>query len=201
MRRISKDAVEDYRALDVRKMAKAGVLVPGYHGFWVWQEGGRQVASIELRTTAETLRLSYHSNSRRYDYWVHLERTPCHYGGFRPWFLCPAVGCGRRIAKLYGGAVFACRHCHQLNYASQQCNKADRALNASWRLRQRLGCRLGYMDIPADFVARPKGMHQARFLHLQARLRRYEAEAEQNFMKGTLRFLDRCRRHGLVADN
>jgi hypothetical protein len=28
-------------------------------------------------------------------------------------FICPAAGCGRRVAILYGGGNFACRHCYQ----------------------------------------------------------------------------------------
>jgi hypothetical protein len=37
-------------------------------------------------------------------YAVRIVRTPCNLGGLRPWFICPAVGCGRRVAILYGGA-------------------------------------------------------------------------------------------------
>jgi hypothetical protein len=36
-------------------------------------------------------------------------RTPCNLGGSRAWFICPAVGCWRRVAILYGGGIFACR--------------------------------------------------------------------------------------------
>jgi hypothetical protein len=50
-------------------------------------------------------------------YPVRIERTPCNLGGSRHWFICPAVGCGRRAAILYGGGNFACRRCHQLAYA------------------------------------------------------------------------------------
>jgi hypothetical protein len=36
------------------------------------------------------------------------------------WFICPAVGCGRCVAILYGGGIFACRHCYRLAYASSR---------------------------------------------------------------------------------
>lgn len=36
-------------------------------------------------------------------YPVGLDTTPCHLGGERSWFLCPARGCGKRVAILYGG--------------------------------------------------------------------------------------------------
>ena len=49
---------------------------------------------------------------------MRLSRSSCHYGGERPWFLCPH--CGRRVAILYGGAVFACRTCYGLAYEVQR---------------------------------------------------------------------------------
>ena len=62
--------------------------------------------------------LIYRSRSGNEDwedqnYPVWLDWTPCHFGGERPWFRCPAMGCGRRVAILYGGRIFACRHCYQ----------------------------------------------------------------------------------------
>ena len=35
-------------------------------------------------------------------------------------FICPAAGCGRRVAILYRGGIFACRHCYRLAYASSR---------------------------------------------------------------------------------
>ena len=65
---------------------------------------------------------------------ISLTTTPCHYGGVRHWFLCPAsvdgVLCENRVGVLYlppGGKVFACRHCYGLTYeSSQQNHKYDR---------------------------------------------------------------------------
>jgi len=48
---------------------------------------------------------------------VQLDRTKCHYGGYRVWFLCPA--CHRRIGNLYRKPLsnqFFCRHCNNLTY-------------------------------------------------------------------------------------
>ena len=43
-------------------------------------------------------------------------------------FICPAAGCGRRVAILYGGGNFACRHCYQTR------DKASgQASGAAWR--------------------------------------------------------------------
>jgi hypothetical protein len=35
-------------------------------------------------------------------YPARLDWTPCHFGGERAWWRCPAVGCGRRVALLSG---------------------------------------------------------------------------------------------------
>jgi hypothetical protein len=65
---------------------------------------------------------------------VSITTTPCHYGGGRYWFRCPAVVdgvlCENRVGVLYlppGGTVFGCRQCHGLTYEScQQSHKYDR---------------------------------------------------------------------------
>lgn len=64
-------------------------------------------------------------NKKDYDYKVLLTTTPCYFGGFRYWFICPlSVGnklCGRRVGVLYkAGDYFGCRHCYDLTYSIQK---------------------------------------------------------------------------------
>jgi hypothetical protein len=88
---------------------------------------------------------------------VDLAWTACNFGGERPWFLCPRVGCGRRVAVLYGpGRYFLCRHCCDLSYQSQRDNKMYRALHRAQNIRRRLG---GSANIMEPFPEKPKGMH------------------------------------------
>jgi len=54
------------------------------------------------------------------DYKVVLDRTPCNYGGFRYWFICPlsveGTICKKKVAKLYlapGAVYFGCRNCYE----------------------------------------------------------------------------------------
>ena len=46
---------------------------------------------------------------------VTLSWSACHYGGRRPWFVCPGrfdQPCGRRVAQLYiAGSLLLCRPC------------------------------------------------------------------------------------------
>jgi hypothetical protein len=67
------------------------------------------------------------------------------------------VFCGRRVIKLYGaGRLFACHHCYQLAYVSQQEPARRRGLRKSQKIRMRLG---GSGNMLEDFPAKPKGMH------------------------------------------
>ena len=119
--------------------------------------------------------LSYHhsdggsQNWKNKEYPVRLNLTRCNYGGDRVWFLCPAQGCGRRVAVLYGPPVFACRQCHQLVYDSQRMPSYDRALEKAQTIRIKLG---GSGSMAEFFPPKPKGMHTRTYKRL-----RLEAEA------------------------
>ena len=69
-----------------------------------------------------------------------------HLGGRRAWFLCPAKGCGRRVAILFGGSIFACRHCHKLAYECQREPDDDRAARRADTIRRRLGWGAGIAE-------------------------------------------------------
>jgi len=111
----AKDTTSDYRALDVRRWKRDGLLTPGNAFGWQWSRHGEVVASIRVRAEERRVMLIYRQRNRGDDEWqdenypVYLDWTECHLGGQRPWFICPARGCGRRVALLYGGGIFACR--------------------------------------------------------------------------------------------
>lgn len=65
-------------------------------------------------------------------------------------------GCERRVALLYGGAMFACRHCQQRAYQSQQESREDLEARRPNKLRTRLGWKAGIFN-PAG--GKPKGVH------------------------------------------
>jgi len=93
-------------------------------------------------------------------------------GGTRPWFLCPASGCERRVAILYGGTVFACRHCHQLTYPSQRESKVDRATRRAEKIREKLEWKPGIVNSEGR---KPIGMHWRTFDKLTAKHDAYMA--------------------------
>lgn len=168
-RRGGGDLTTDYRRLDVRALQRAGVLRPGYVGGWAWWgPNGEKRADIRVEAHPEFVRLRYsatpHRAERRdYVYAVHLSWTDCHYGGKRPWFICPV--CGRRVAILYGGAQFVCRHCRELAYPVQRETDTDRIIRRADAIRKRLGWGAGILN-PTGW--KPKGMHWRTFWRLRS---------------------------------
>ncbi len=166
----AKDTTSDYRALDVRRWKQDGLLTPGQAFGWNWSRHGEVVASIRVRTEADRVVLNYRHRNRGEEEWqdesypVHLDWTPCHLGGQRPWFLCPARGCGRRVAILYGGGIFACRHCYQLAYDSQREVPYDRAARRADKIREKLDWEPGILN--GNGWGKPKGMHWNTFERL-----------------------------------
>jgi hypothetical protein len=166
----AKSTTDDYRTLDVRRFERAGMLTLGRRAGWQWTRNGETVASIQMRTEEDRVILIYRHRSgdaewKDEQYAVRIVRTPCNLGGSRAWFLCPAVGCGRRVAILYGGGIFACRRCYQLAYASGREDVCDRAARRADRLRARLGWEPGILNGEGG---KPKWMRWHTFERLAA---------------------------------
>jgi hypothetical protein len=167
----TKDLTEDYMRLDIRRWQREGLLAPNRSFGWQRTCNGEIVSSIRVRTEPDRVILTYRHRSGGGDwqdksYPVYLEWTSCNFGGQRPWFLCPARGCGKRIAVLYGGGIFACRHCHQLAYPSQREADYDRAARRADKIRERLDWKQGIFN-PKGWK-KPKGMHWRTFERLNA---------------------------------
>lgn len=165
----AKDTTSDYRSIDVRRWKRDGLLDPDQAFGWTWSRNGEEVASIRVRTESNRVILAYRQR-RGDDEWkdesypVYLYRTACNIGGQRPWFLCPASGCGRRVAILYGGAIFACRHCYKLAYPSQRETDYNRMARRADRIREKLGWEPGILN---GGGLKPKGMHWSTFEELK----------------------------------
>lgn len=97
---------------------------------------------------------------------IGIDWTSCHYGGERPYFICPV--CKRRARRLYVAHLreapvttwvgSQCRICLGLAYKTQSAYPPDRAAMKAKRIRRRIGGILsGGMNTP--FPDKPKGMH------------------------------------------
>lgn len=145
------DCTDDYRRLDVRRLQRDKLLMPGCRFSWQWTRDGEQIASINIVTESDRVILDYR-HRRGGDEWkserypVRLEWTLCTYGGQRAWFICPAAHCGRRVAILYSGAIFACRRCYRLAYPSQREGESDRMARRAEKIRAQLGWEPGILN-------------------------------------------------------
>lgn len=155
----TKGSTSGHLSLCVNKLSQSGRLEPGIEGLWCWSNAAGSSAIIVHCIDHGSLNLTYRVQGRDYQLPVRLERTPCHYGGSRPWFACPS--CGRRCGKLYLSGKFVCRKCAHLNYPSQQ--ETGCAYRRVYRYRHRLGCFADMVSVPAHRILKPKGMHWRTF--------------------------------------
>ncbi len=189
----ARDRAEDCRSLDVLRWQREGSLEPGRFFGWAWYQDSRKVSSIGVTVLRGAVELSYSvgPEGRKEDvrYTVPLARTPCNFGGSRPWFACPGVvngvPCGRRVAKLYlKHRYFLCRHCQNLTYASRQETGRIGALHKCQRIRQKLG---GTANMTEPFPDKPKGMHFKTYVRL---LGEYE-KAHEEYTRAVIEDLER----------
>lgn len=190
----AKSATTEFHSLDIRRWSREGFLEPGRSFGWQWYRNGEAIGDIRVSIDCAGARLRYRAREaggdwESMDYTVHFLTQQCNYGGSRKWFSCPVSGCGRRVAILYGGRVFACRHCHQLAYPSQREENFQRAARRGERIRQRLGWAHG-----AEFGPRPKGMHRATYERLLEELDYWDKMETIGFMDRYQHLLSRHNR-------
>ncbi len=174
----SKSTTESKYALDIRFLKKMNFLRPGIVGTLTWSRKGKQVGAISFKTKSDYIILDYKFRERGNDWedvkqTVTFDRTPCHYGGCRTWFLCPR--CEKRVALLYlSSKFFLCRHCYDLTYTSQQENEVARLMSKAQKIRKKIGADPN-LSIPILF--KPKYMHQKTFdrLRMQADEANYQS--------------------------
>ena len=117
--------VELCRCLSIKQLREAGFLHDGRSGEITWvNTAGVEIGRIDLKISSEQHGvLSLECAGQVID----MIQTPCNYGGFRFWFVCPG-GC--RATKLYlppKAKQFGCRKCYDLSWLSMQENhKRDR---------------------------------------------------------------------------
>jgi hypothetical protein len=176
-----KDTTSSYLQIDIRRWARQGLLQSGRYFRSEWSRDGEVISSINVRMESDHAILSC---SQAGEYAVWLAWTRCNFGGRRAWFLCPAIGCRRRVAILYGGSIFACRHCYHLAYDSQRDQAHDRTLTRAQAIRIKLG---GSPGLAQPFPPKPKGVHWRTYERLRAKI---EAYASRSWPPSILRMFE-----------
>lgn len=127
--------------------------------------------------------------SWRFTQSIELTRTPCHFGGERLWFRCPACTSRVGLLLLYRGR-FACRTCVGANYRSQAMDPISR----TWKRQRALEAQIGVAD-----GLRPKGMHSQTYRALKARVDKLRQQRDRLGL-GALRSLTRSGGLGTARD-
>jgi hypothetical protein len=172
----SNETTTDYRALDIRKLARGGWLRPSASFTSKWTAWNGEQSTIGGRSEPDHVIVSYRHQYygkpwESLEYPIRLEHTACYFGGTRPWFVCPGQGCGRRVAILYSGRLLLCRKCRSLAYLSQRETPLDRSLSRVQKALDRFPNSICLAD---GIPPKPKGMHWATYERLSKRFRRVE---------------------------
>jgi hypothetical protein len=162
---------EGYRALDVRYLKRERLLEPGASAWISWRRGQQIIRTIKVEGRDGEAILHYRARRPGGEwldvrYPVKLLTTPAPLGGERVWFECPNSKCGRRVALLYAGDVFLCRHCRDLTYQSQREPTWGRLLRQAHRIRDKLDWEPGTVCYTRR--DKPKGMHWTTYCRLAA---------------------------------
>lgn len=164
-KRARHDLVDDYLAVDVRRLARQGWLNSPSN--LSWTRNGQNLGSMSMTPNwpdDAQITFAYTCASRgAVKNIIDLTFTPCTFGGERVWFTCPS--CGRGVAILYfgGGGGVACRRCYGLAYASQRADKFTSLIMRCDKIRERLGWHRG----PANGMGeKPKRMRWHTFMRL-----------------------------------
>lgn len=134
--------VESARCIDLRTLKKRDWLKPGFIYSLSWTCGGEPSGDIKYRAESDALVLLFKYRENRGDWEsveqrILMESTPCNYGGYRQWFVCPH--CSRRCLVLCGaGKLFLCRQCYRLPYQSQLDDEYSRLLTKRRKLEEML---------------------------------------------------------------
>lgn len=110
----------------------------GGSGTISWSNG----SALGLEVKDGALELSYCQDGQNIQNTLYIQRTPCNYGGQRPWFRC---GCGKRVTSLYQyRGYWICRKCTGAVYQSKSRNPVERGTITIQRLQKKLDPSGGY---------------------------------------------------------
>lgn len=173
-RSIHHGAVEQFPAIDLRILRRAGLITAGEYTHTTLHWGNQAPEALCVRIFIDlsdisdaSMRIVGSGDHGAIADRVVIECVPCPYGGFRCYFLCPLTG--TRCEQLFlFDATFASRKAHSLTYASQSEDPLSRARRKVRNLRR---------QVEGDFrYPRPRGRNRR---HAMQRLKAAKHEARK----------------------
>jgi hypothetical protein len=146
-----------------------------------WRSGSDKVGEVAYLVQGDNLLLTLANGAIKSPMATTIVHTACHFGGRRPWLLCPRPRCNRRCAVLFVHARscgFDCRRCAGVAYATESLDWFGR----SWARQARIEQALGPHGI------RPKGMHKRTYLAKRLRLMEIEMARDDAIEAGIRKF-------------
>ncbi|HWJ68939.1 MAG TPA: hypothetical protein VNS79_02670 [Sphingobium sp.] len=143
-RSVHRGAVEQFPAIDLRILRRAGLLRPGECTYDTlrWQNQAPEALSVRIFIDLSdigdaSMRIVGAVGTGTINQRVAIECVPCPYGGVRCYFLCPVDGV--RCQQLFlADGQFASRKAHRLTYASQSEDDLSRIRRKAHRLRRQV---------------------------------------------------------------
>lgn len=185
-RSVHRGAVEQYPAIDLRVLKRAGLLSAGECTYTTVQWRNQALEALIVRifvdlsdTGDACMRMVSGGVDGGITHRAAIECVPCPFGGSRYYFLCPINGVRCEQLFLLDG-IFASRKAHCLTYASQSEDDLSRARRKARKLRRQVD--------GDDRYVRPRGPNRWRTVH---RLRNAEHDARALYV-------DRLR--GVIGD-
>ncbi|HWW63514.1 MAG TPA: hypothetical protein VNZ43_02020 [Sphingomonadaceae bacterium] len=179
-RSIHRGAVEQYPAIDLRILRRAGLLQPGECTYDTlhWRNQGLEALSvrifIDLSDAGEaSMRIAGDVADQR----AAIECLPCPYGGYRCYLLCPLTGARCEQLFLVDG-IFASRKAHRLTYASQSEDALSRTRRKVRKLRRFVEGDMRY--------GRPRGPNRYAKVQELKQAIRDASELYHDMLRGTI---------------
>jgi hypothetical protein len=145
-RTVHRGAVEQYPALDLRILRRAGLMRPGEctYDTLTWRNQAPGALSVRaFIDLSDDRRATIRLRGDGINQDIELIATPSGFGGTRHHMLCPMAGRPCEVLYLVDG-MFASRQAHRLTYRSQSEDELGRARRKAIKLRRRLKGDLRY---------------------------------------------------------
>lgn len=175
-RRSGKQKQDGLIRIDLLTLHRNNALVEGRVSILKMNKGDRYLGSVQITAAKDQLIIdsrihgTISGQNKHIIQTVDLIRTPCHFGGDRPWMRCP--GCHRKVLILYiGSGCIRCRHCFNLTYECCNHGDVDQHLLKVRKARRRIGADI---DLSQPLPPKQKWKHNKKYNHLKKKAEQLE---------------------------